>query len=180
MQRLLVTAVIATLVGSAWAEIFKSVDENGNVVFSDLPPAGDAAEPVTVEPVNSYDTAQATPPSAPTTGAAATIDADYYGIFRITDPATDTAIRDNAGNVAITFTLMPGLRGDHRLQLLLDGTPAPATLDDSRFQLTNVDRGTHTAVGRIVDGNGDVVTETAPITFHMLRAFLRPTPAPSN
>ena len=42
------------------------------------------------------------------------------------------------------------------------------------FELSNVDRGTHTAAVRIVDRDGFVVIESDPTTFHLMRVTVSP------
>ncbi len=65
--------------------------------------------------------------------------------------AEDETIRDNAGNVQIEAAITPPLRSDHRLLLVLDGTPTEVEAVNGVFELSNVDRGTHTAGARAVD-----------------------------
>lgn len=48
--RFLILAVLLVLVGPAWGEIYRWVDEAGNVHFSDAPPEPDNAEEVALPP----------------------------------------------------------------------------------------------------------------------------------
>ncbi|NJN51332.1 MAG: DUF4124 domain-containing protein [Gammaproteobacteria bacterium] len=180
MRHYLIATLAVLLTAPVCAEIFKSVDEFGNVVFSDLPPTK-TSEPVTVTPINSYEApAQAAPAAAPPSAVAA-MDANYYQYFAVTDPAPDTAIRDNAGNVTISVGLSPALRGDHRLLLVLDGQATEVEAQDNQFILSNIDRGTHTAAARIVNRDGAEISRSTETSFHMLRAIApRPAQLPSG
>lgn len=177
MRRWLICLVV-TFATPLWAEIFKSVDEFGNVVFSDLPPPN-KAEKVQVTPTNSYEPAAPVAPPADSFSNAAAVDANYYAVFEVVDPAPDTAIRDNAGNVTISVALSPALRGDHRLLLVLDGVSTEVEAQDNQFILSNIDRGSHTAAARIVNRDNAVVAQSPQTSFHMLRVAVggpRPTP----
>jgi hypothetical protein len=181
-MRLSITAFCALLLAvPAAAEIYKTVDANGNVVYTDVPPKTDGSA-VEMTPLNSYQPVHVPRNSAAPSGATspgATLDAHYYSLVQITEPTDDEAIRENAGNVQIAVTVSPALRGDHRLVLTLDDVPVEADAEDNVFQLSNVDRGTHVATAEVVDANGAVVAQSAPVTFHVLRAALGPpTPTP--
>jgi len=165
----------------AAAEIYKTVDANGNVVYTDVPPKTDGSA-VDVTPLNSYQPTHVprnSPAASGETSPGAALDAHYYSLVQITDPGNDEAVRENAGNVLIAVAISPTLRGDHHLVLLLDDAPVEADAEDNVFQISNVDRGTHVATVQVVDAGGAIVAESAPVTFHMLRAAnLPPTPQP--
>ena len=181
------TAVLLTLAGLSPAvlgEIYKTVDANGNVVFTDIAPVDrsgqPAAQPVTVEPVNSYQ-----PPSAPVSqqgdAPPQSDEVGYYEQVDVISPAEDETIRDNSGNVQIQIAISPRLRGDHRLMLILDGADIGLEAVNGVFELSNVDRGTHTAAGRVLDRQGNTVVESSPVTFNLMRVALGPenaTPTP--
>ena len=160
-------------------QIYKTVDAEGNVVFTDVPPVNRAGQPdgqeVTVPAANTY-----APPvvSAPDDDAAPPVDkAPAYSDVVIVDPANDATIRENAGEVLVQATTTPGLRAGNRLLLILDGAPTEIAADDGVFQLSNVDRGTHTVAARIVDDADETLLESEPVTFHLLRYALPPAKA---
>ena len=185
-MRLLITTLCTLLLAPcASAEIYKTVDANGNVVYTDVPPRSVEGKPVTVTPLNSYEPSQVprNRSAAGTGSAGAMLDAHYYSVVQITDPTDDQAIRENAGNVVIAVMLSPALRGDHRLVLNLDEAPLEAEPEDGVFALTNLDRGTHIATAQVIDADGAIIAESAPVTFHVLRAAggpPTPTPRPAT
>ncbi len=170
--------ILCLMTASAAADqVYKTVDANGNVVYTDVPPVNREGQPdgeeITVPQANTY-----APPviSAPADDSVApTAAAAYYSEVVIVDPAEDATIRENSGEVLIQVATMPGLRRDHRLLLILDGSPTEVEAEDGVFQLSNVDRGTHTAAARIVNGADETLLESEPVTFHLLRYAL-PTP----
>jgi hypothetical protein len=167
---------------AAAAQIYKTIDANGNVVFSDLPPAaGTAAESVELPAANTF-----VPPANRTPGAAgfargngqeAAAAGSRYQSLRVLDPPNDAGLRDNAGNVVVTAELQPSLRPGHVLQLYLDGVLHQAA-QVPQFQLVNVDRGTHVLELRVVDSAGHTVATSEPSVFHLQRRSLINQPAP--
>jgi hypothetical protein len=170
---LLLGTVAAAAVPAASAQIFRSVDEHGNVVFSDVPPRDDGSKQVQIAPLNTFAPPAPPPPPAAPASAAAAVDAQYYAALEIVAPTNDMAVRENAGNVAVSVATVPPVRSDHRLVLLLDGSVLPVEAEGGVFLLTNVDRGTHTLTTRIVDGSDATIKESAPVTFHLLRASVQ-------
>lgn len=161
----------------ASGQIFRTVDANGNVVFTDVAPVDRTGQTqsteVTVPQVN---TVPGRPvPAPPANAAPAATGPGYYTQLRVVSPANDATIRDNAGNVRIEFSLAPQLRSDHTLMLLLDGSPTQIAAVNGVFELANVDRGTRTVRARVVDRAGSVIIESDPTTFHLMRVAVAPT-----
>ncbi len=178
----LTAALLAGTPPALQAEIYKTVNEDGNVVYTDVPPK-DSSAAMDVDRGNTY-----TPPSPVTPNTPAqerTDDATLvevvveqddkqpavtsYMELSITAPGHDQAVRENAGNLTITVTSIPALDATlgHQVQILLDGQNAAT--GGVTLSLTNVDRGTHALTARIIDANGEVLISSTPVTFHMLR-----------
>jgi len=174
----------------AAGRVYRVVDEDGNVVFTDVPPATreqDAS--VDVPEPNSFDPVQAgaiAPEEDRLRWGEEAAEGEGKPVYRrlgIVSPADDASVRQNAGNVTVEVALEPGLSANHRLQLLLDGAPVE-TGKESRFELTNVDRGTHSLTARVLDQSGAAVIESEPSVFHLQRYSIlnapnRPKPAPT-
>ncbi len=163
---------------AAGAEIFRTVDENGNVVFSDTPPPPAASDDQSVQPIdlpeaNTFEPPQRefrvrdlVPPTEDGDDAAAPVS---YNKVQIVSPAEDEVIRNNAGNLTVVAATDPDLAPGHTLQLILDGELEGASANGS-FELSYVDRGTHRIEVRVVDlETGEEFIRSAPITFHLLR-----------
>lgn len=158
------------------ATIYKKIDANGNVVFTDIPPrAEETAETIDLNSPNSFtpndaelvDPAMLTADTDATEEAAA---ADYeYSALYVTSPTDDATLRDNAGNVTVTAQVEPGLAANHALRLVMDGTPVATGNQTGTFPLANVDRGTHQIQVQVVDEEGTVVFAGQPSVFHLMR-----------
>ncbi|MCP5143593.1 MAG: DUF4124 domain-containing protein [Gammaproteobacteria bacterium] len=159
----------ATLIPSqVVAEAYRSVDENGNVVYSDRPTPG--AERI---PTPSAQTVpMPTPvPMAGTSQAGKTKAASAYLTFAVIQPAPEKTVRDNNGNVDVSLLIEPSLDRDkqHQIRIYLDRRIWGEPMTDNEVTLTDIDRGAHQVAAIIVDADGKTVAETAPITFYLHR-----------
>lgn len=170
----LLTVLVAGHGASAESRIYRTVDEQGNVVFTDIPPREDDenAEQIIIESPNSFEVEEAIPVpqgqwivETEDEGEEAPF---RYDTLEIVSPADDEPVRENAGNITIVTNVSPRLQRGHRVRLLMDGAVAQEGAQ-ATFSLANVDRGTHTIALEIVDGSGSVLIRSADSTFHMLR-----------
>lgn len=169
MHRLIGALILAlTLPVGAETTLYKWKDADGTVHFSDQPHPG--AEEVTVQEVPTIP-APRLPPSAPASARPAAVS---YDNVTITNPANDSTLRDNAGNISVTVAVTPLLRADlgHKVLLDLDGQPQGEGIS---FSLTNVERGSHTLTATVIDKDGAPLISGSS-TFHLLRfsALLNP------
>ncbi len=177
---LLVLAVLtlalpqAASVAAGESRIYRTVDEDGNVVFTDIPPREEVeSEQIVVETPNSFAIEEAVPQEArdlwvvepPAEGEEPPFS---YTALDIASPQDDEPIRENAGNISIIANVAPRLQSGHVMRLYMDGAVAQEG-PQSTFNLANVDRGTHTIALEIVDENGRSMIRSDDSTFHMLR-----------
>ena len=168
MNRLFLVLLLA-LPFAVSAQVYKTVDENGNTVFSDTPPAGGTSEKIELGTTNSA------PPPPPVSRPmpAATKEEKLEVSVNIVSPAQDTTIAIGyAGNFSVEAQVNPPLAKGIYAQLLMDGTPVGEPQPGSSWALNNVFRGTHTLTVVITDAAGKPLAESPPITMHVLRAGL--------
>jgi len=171
-----------------FARIYKTVDEDGNVVFTDLAPK-DSSKSIEIDAHNIY--TPSTPAVAPTNARNErgqrreepdnedenAESAAVYDTLHILTPADDEPVRENAGNLSVVVAASPDLDSRHSVVILLDGIVSanePAT----RIDLANIDRGTHVLTAQIVDAAGNVLIASNPTSFHMIRVSLLRKPTP--
>ncbi|MFW6092933.1 MAG: DUF4124 domain-containing protein [Pseudomonadota bacterium] len=158
--------------------IYRTVDEDGNVVFTDETPGPDEpSETVELEP-DGANTFEPPPVEQHTRSLEEWLEDDDeeaeaaaesgYRTLRVAQPGDDEGIRNNAGNVVVHAELEPELQPGHVLQLYLDGT-LRRSARSNRIQLANVDRGTHSIVLRVVDEQGNRLISSETSVFHLQR-----------
>lgn len=166
---LLLTGFMLALAASSVTAgaIYKSVDEEGNVTFSDEPSPG--AEQIKKKEVPTV------PSRAPKVDFSSGNDTDKEkeaaGVYRaiaIVSPQHDTAVRENSGKLSVSVAIEPALAETHEVVLYMDGQPA-ARSPSPVFQFSNIDRGTHTLTAAVVNSDGDELIRSETISFTLLR-----------
>ncbi len=168
--------LISLSFSSPAAKVYKKVNPDGSVEYSDVP-QDEAAEPIKLKPIQSI----TLPPLPKTSAAPAPAPKPFrYESIRIVSPKDDEGIRSNNGDFTARGELKPGLQSEqeHHIQWLLDGKVVSGA-DSLTLNLKNLDRGTHQLQLRVVNFDGKVEIETPSISFHILRVALGGTPAPS-
>lgn len=150
-------------------------DAQGNTVFTDRP-TSEQASPVEISPASVYEAPLTPPPprkSSPEKSAST-----RYQSVEIIRPADDEPVRANDGRLTVDISVNPKLQPKHMLELHMDGSKVAET-QSSRFELQNIDRGTHSLQVHIVDARGRTLISSKPSSFHLLRYTIpirRPTP----
>lgn len=166
MKRLSLLMVSCLAASAALATTYVRVEKDGTKTYSDRPLPG--GQPVEIEPAQTYSA-----PSAPTTPEP-NVPSEQRLLRNIDDfrytsctlsPENDATFT-NPQNVPVRVSTEPALRTGDKVELTLDGKPAPpnslsAVLDPAY-------RGTHTAQVVIKDGYGRVLC-SASTSFHVMR-----------
>ena len=162
-MKLFVTTLCMIFSFTLAAEVYRSVDENGNVIFTDQP-SPDAElieldELQTIDAPTRGDFEYTPPPEKP---------APRYSAVTIISPQHDLAIRDNAGNVTVNISTQPDLRSSDELVLYMDGKEIILGKSTAKA-FTALDRGTHQLRAVIRDINGRILQSSPSVAFHLLR-----------
>lgn len=147
------------------AEIYKTVDEHGNVTYSDKADGSQSA--VELKPANSVP-ALVTP--APRTDANQEAEGPIkYKKLKIVSPADDSAIEHGPGDFTVTSSIKPALVKGHKMQLFIDGQPHGSPSERTSWALKNVYRGTHTLRVKVFNAEGKVVKKSKTSSVHVFR-----------
>jgi hypothetical protein len=164
------------------AAVYRSVDEFGNVVYSDTPVEG--SEEIRLNVAPGYET-PVVPDLAPQViteqEQTEELEEPNYQVT-VVSPEHDQSIRDNAGTVTIEVQVQPELnqeRGD-LIQFQLDGQNVGQAQPSTSFTLTNIDRGSHIVVASVIDKTGKVLKRSRSVLFHLHRRSLINNPAKVN
>jgi hypothetical protein len=174
IRYLLLVLVLASAAVSA--QIYRTTDEQGNVIFTDRPPAEQGTEVEAVE-LNRTNT---TPPPAERPDLAPAAKPDKAAVtpnyaVSITAPADDTVIPMGPGNFSVAAATSPALAEGETLQLILSGTPWQEPQTRGQWNLTNIRRGEHDIVVLRLDPKGKELAASEPVRI----LVLRPTRAPN-
>ena len=165
LSALLCGALLST---PALAQIYKTTDADGNVVFTDQPPAGSTPTesidlpatnptppPPVIAPINPEPSPQQTEPTP--------IE------ISITSPANESTIPMGGGMFDVVAAASPALALGQTLQLLMDGSPQGSPQTTATWKLENVLRGPHDLVVQRLDSSGKVLATSDPVRVYVLR-----------
>jgi len=145
------------------ASVYRWVDENGVVHYSDQP--HENAEKVQVQAPQTYKSAPA-PRAAPTPPPVAQPNSYQCAV---TQPAADDTFQ-SAFSVATTVQVVPIPKNGDQTFLLLDGARVPNyPAMGGSFTLSNIDRGQHTLQAVVLDGSGKMLCQSANVTFTVMQ-----------
>lgn len=150
--------------------VYKTVDENGQVIYTDVKPHDTGSEEMELR--------RLTPIKGVTDSSRSfqrKKELNKQGVppvqLKIVEPEKNATIRNN-GTFSIKLSLQPKLTGSWKVRLYLDGE-----LIESKkslfFRLNNVARGTHQIKVDAINMNGEVVASAAN-TVHVHRNRVRP------
>lgn len=178
---LTLTLALATP-GLAVAEIYKYVDSNGVIRYTDKPPSRDA-QPVELPKVQTYTSESVLDEDAPAPEPDSVLaaDGDAYDSVELLAPAADQVFNTGSGSVTAAASVSPGLRPGHSLIFLVDGQATAAPPGESRTELTGLERGTHSLQAVVQDETGALRAQSPAIQFHLhqpstLQRSFDPTP----
>ena len=177
-QFLLTAGLLATLCEghvAAAEKIYKVVDEEGNVTFTDTPPNDSDAivEPHSILGTNTTPAVATAPEDAVKTDQA---EAKASYVTRIVSPADESTIPMGPGDFVVEAEVSPGLDNGEQLILLLDGEAVGAPQSFPRWQLTNVFRGAHRLQVVRVSETGAAQSQSTEHTVYVCLLYTSPSP----
>ena len=186
-----VTSIFLLSFSVAWAaNIWKVVDKDGNVVYTDQPPK-DGSKPMDLPELSVIETdiidkkTPANDPDAADEGEEKPLTPSelrkLYRDFKITRPLPDETFWGTASTIVVTWGSKTALTPDLNVRLFVNGKPqaVPAT---GGVSLT-LDRGEHKVYAELRDASNRRILKTAAVTFFIKQHsvnFNRPRPAPSG
>lgn len=162
-MRIFISIICLLVAISATAEVYRSVDENGHVVFTDRPSPDaelievDELQTIKPPPVGKF---KYTPPPAKPE--------PEYTEVSIISPQHDAAIRDNGGNVTVKIATKPRVRANDNLVLYLDGKEIMLGKATAKA-FSGLDRGSHQLRAVVKDADGHIQLSSSSVTFYLLR-----------
>ncbi len=161
-MRLLVFFISLALLTPAFAEVYRSVDADGNIAYTDR--HSPDAEKIRIDKVQTIpagpDDFKYTPPEKPDVG--------NYTKLEIVNPKNNHVFTGNTGEVNVSVQITPALRESDSFIFYMDGKKQGDSSSPS-LQMTNLDRGTHTVKVDVVNKGGKSLKSSATVSFTIKR-----------
>ncbi len=164
--RLIALALVCAASLPAMAEVYKTVDEDGNVTYTDNPAAKEGkVEAVKLPAVNTQPALKTTTDKTKKSEASS-----GYKEVSILSPAQDATIPPGQLNVVVQVFMEPALQPGHLIQLLHNGQPYGDAAYATSFSIDQLIRGEHNVQAQVIDEKGNTVASSGSVTFYVKRA----------
>jgi hypothetical protein len=178
-MRYALLVIFVLLSGSLAAAVYKWVDPQGNVHYSDIPDNPNA-EQLDLPEFSRYQPRLPELPSETpvedgrdrpgTSATGGDSGSQALSVLEIVQPEEDATVRNNQGNVPVVLLLNPSLEEGQYLKLMLDGTPVEGQHTSTSMQLEGVLRGPHVLQARLMSKAGKTLVQSQSIRFFMRQA----------
>ena len=165
----LVALSLALAASPLMAQVYKVVDKDGNVTFTDQPPA-DGSKPIKLAPISVIEAPvyEKAPEPTDEEEAAKEPSLSYlrkiYRDFAIISPEQEESVWKPDGPIAVAWSVRTALQPGMQVTLFLDGTKH-VTTEQPMIPLSGLDRGEHTVKAELRDSKNRVVATAETVTF---------------
>ena len=167
-------ATLLTCTTLAHAKVYKYINEEGSVVYSDQPHPD--AEVLNIKPLHPYKAPSYQIPekSEKSSSDELSVDASSrYSSVTIDSPEHESNFHGTAGSFSVSVSSNPSLKKGDKYQLLINGKPIgePTTL--SQFNVQNINRGEHTLSVQVLNKQGKSLIKSPSITVFVHRPSVK-------
>jgi Domain of unknown function (DUF4124) len=168
MYRFLLIILCIFIGAHSFAQIYKTVDKDGNVVYSDTPP-NDQAESVKLKEILTL------PAEHPGNSVSTDTRRDEAVVeykVEIVSPRNEVVIPPGQRDLAIAISLDPYLQPDHLITYYMDGELIEETQSTS-IVIQDPPRGGRTLTVEVINQQGDVLGVSQPLTVNIIRPIFK-------
>jgi len=175
-MRVLVLILVLLPALATATEVYRWVDNDGVVHYSDRPVEG--AETIVIQEAQTFSTPAPRSSSRTTTSSnAAAADqeaAATYSNLEIVSPKQEEVFWNIGGELSVSLSARPRIRSGHTIFLILNGQEVEQ-LPRGRMQirLSDVVRGTHTLRAEVRDSGGNMLATSDSVQFTVQQTSLQ-------
>ena len=144
--------------------IYRSVDANGNVVFTDQPPESGEGEQVQLRELNTVPTDKMSQILDSGNDKTEPAEEEGYSRLAITSPGNESTVRNPQSAVQVSVELEPALKPGDSMVLYDNGVAQPG------MELEMPDRGVHSLEVKVMGADGEVKITSPVIEFYIHRS----------
>jgi len=147
------------------ADVYKSVDRDGNTVFSDIP--SENAEKIEVRELPTIPALEQQPDRPVKAEPVA-----RYNTLSITSPKNDETYFRSEGDLVVALQIQPRLASGDTVVLYLNSNEFLSGRS-STYSIPELDRGTYQLRVAIKDSADKIIMSTETVTFHLRQASIQ-------
>ena len=150
----------------ALGQVYRWVDKDGNVHFSDVPQEG--AEELDLPDVQTFEGSGVVAPTPAPPEPAEEETPINYSLLQITRPALDQTFWNVGGQIPVSLNVEPALQRGDSIRVYLDDQRVedfPST--GTSHVLSEVWRGSHVLRAEVVNASGEVLAQSEMVAFHV-------------
>ena len=154
------------------ADVWRWVDENGVVHFSDTPREG--AERIDVSESRQTTGARVYRDAAPSSedGAEPAQEQPFeYQSLTVSSPGAEETLWNIEGTLSVSLSLSPALQSGHQVRVYFDGEPR--LVNSTSFTIDEVWRGVHNIQAEVLDETGSLMIRSQPNRFYVQQNTVR-------
>lgn len=169
-MRLFILALGVLMSVSVAAQIYKYVDENGRVVYTDRPPEGQEVEQPNLPNLIFQPATQAplTKPDFGATNEAGEQEDVVVPHLSIVAPTADQTFPIGLSSVTLRVALTAPLPDGYQLQAVLDGAAYARPQTSTQWSLSGVGLGQHVVSVQLLDDEGQTAARSNSVRFFRL------------
>lgn len=168
--RMLIGVLISLhCVAAAAADIYKTVDKQGRVIYTDKPSGDQPAEKVDLPPVNTLPPESRTNQPRPTINKPA--QQQPYDI-QIVSPKNNATLTAEQRDLGIAIALDRPLEPNHWLLFFMNGELLEETRSNSVF-IEEITRGSHTIYVEVIDNKGASLGVSETVVVNVMRPIVK-------
>lgn len=171
---MLIVSVINFAIAHEKKVLYKSVDENGKVTYSDKPSVNSKEMPMSEgQSINMKPPKVVFHSSSRRSDTENNSQASGYSSVSFLQPENDGVIRNNGGMALFVLNVLPKMADVHHIAFYIDGTKVDATISGMNVTVSNVEYGTHTASFAILDNANKLIIKSEKLIFNLLHTVRR-------
>ena len=182
---ILIAFLLAVMAGPLAAQVYKIVDKDGNVTYTDQPPS-DGSKPIKLAPISVIEAPiyEKAPEKAKEGAEGEEIPLRdlrrLYRDFAIISPQSEESVWHPDGPIAVAWSAGNPLQKGMQVTVYLNGKKQ-ATTTEQIIPVAGLDRGEHTVTAELKDAKNRRIATAEPVTFFIQRPNIytnRPGPTP--
>jgi len=150
-------------------KLYRVIDKNGKVHFSDQPSAG--SEEINIEEVTTIKmekTKVDIGAMVEDNESRRDPNAEYYDFIGFENLTNDGVVRNNGGTVTLTAKFAPVLSKSHYIKFFIDGKQVGENQKELTIIAKEIEYGPHTTFFEVVSQRGVLVQRSETISFNLL------------